>query len=305
MSFATVSQVIDAFNQTGRNGCIELEFIKDWTNGDLLFIDKVTGLVRSEKKMTHVQVADYWSDIVFQSNDPDDYSAAHPFAQGRLLYVLLSIKEFLKTNNVTIASMCDFATGEGVFLEHALKHFDGINLKGTETSAQLAEGLRRKGFDVSNLTLGVKNLEENTPKLLTDFGVISWTLCNCLNVVDVLLDTREYIQDGGYLCVADSSRILVPFRKSLQDYLPKTHPLDFHPHFFSKQSISALLTAVGYEVIWVNRYFDSDILCLIAKKVALPSTDNLIAVDDSQLVESFMRKWHLESKYFETLRQSE
>ena len=300
MSFATVSQVIDAFNRTGPKGCIELDFIKDWTNGDLLFIDKIVGLVRSEKKMTHVQVADYWSDVVFQSKDPDDYSAVHPFAQGRLLYVLLSIKEFLNTNNVAIADMCDFATGQGVFLEHALKHFDGITLKGTETSALLVEGLLKKGFDVENITLGVRNLGEKSEGLSTDFGVISWTLCNCLNVVDVLLDTREYIKDGGYLCVADSSRILVPFRKSLQDYLPKIHPLDFHPHFFSKQSISALLMAVGYEVTWVNRYFDSDILCLITKKVALPSGDHLVAVDDSRSVDSFMTKWHLESKYFET-----
>jgi len=302
MSLATVEQVKDAFNRIGSNGCIELDFIKDWTNGDLLYIDKVTGLVRSEKKLTHMQVADYWSEVVFQSKDPADYSAVYPFAQGRLLYVLLSIKDFLKTNNVAITDMCDFATRQGVLLEHALKHLDGIALKGTETSSLLAKDLQKKGFDVANITLGVKNLAEKAQGLSTDFGVISWTLCNCLNVVDVLLDTREYIRDGGYLCVADSSRLLVPFRKSLQDYLPKTHPLDFHPHFFSKQSMSALLIAVGYEVIWVNRYFDSDILCLIAKKVDLPSADHLVAVDDSQLVENYMKKWHLDSKYFETLR---
>ena len=67
--------------------------------------------------------------------------------------------------------------------------------------------------------------------------------------------------------VAESSRILVPaFRKSIGDYLSKTIDNDVHPFHWSFNSLSNLLKLSGFEVIYSNRFIDSDVMLIIGKK---------------------------------------
>ncbi len=299
-NLVNANEILESFRNQGFCGADPLPFISEWTRGDVLCVDKRTGVLRSEKKHSSLEIASYWTDVIFKSTDPEDYSAVNPFAHSRLLYVLLSIVEFQKRNNIEIKTLCDFATGQGVFLKYAREYMSGVLVKGTEVSSSLVSRLLEDGFDVINRTLGQ---HEEEPEFEVDLGTVSWTLCNCIDVVDVLLDVRNHIRDAGYLCVSDSSRILVPYRKSLKDYLPRHHPLDIHPHFFSLNSLTALLGATGFKVEWVNRYFDSDILCVIAKKVKLPSEDAKFLTDASSRTIEFMERWHEQSMYFDGLRQ--
>ena len=112
-------EVINSFTKNG-NGLIELPYISKYhEGGELLYVDKKTGLLRSKLVLDSQEVLDYWSNIIFASKDPEDYSALNPFAHSRLLYVLLTIKNYI--TNVIVKKpntikLCDFATGEGVFL---------------------------------------------------------------------------------------------------------------------------------------------------------------------------------------------
>ena len=96
------------------------------------------------------------------------------------------------------------------------------------------------------------------------------------------------------MCVAESSRILVPFKKNLNDYFAKTHPEDIHPWHFSAKSLQALLILSGFKVVYVNRFKDSNELLLIAKK-----QKNQIKInkkDNYKKVYRFFKKWHEISK---------
>jgi hypothetical protein len=147
--------------------------------------------------------------------------------------------------------------------------------------------------------LGDGSLEDFT----VDFASITWTLCNCIKPLDVLLDIRTHIKDDGLLVIAESSRLLVPFRKSLDDLLTKMHPADTHPFYWSKNSLSALLICAGFEPIAVNRYFDSDVLLIIAKKrPVLPKEDIEIEADDADLVLEFFAEYCKLNQFYEKLR---
>jgi hypothetical protein len=292
------SDVRRAYNYSGNENATCLDFLIEWTGGQKIYVDNTVGLVRSERVMTANDVANYWSDKIFQSSDELDYSAKNPFAKSRLLYVLLTIQDFIKKQNKsTINSICDFATGEGYFLEHCRQYAPDLKLLGTETSSELVSLLNKKGFDVKEATLG-----NNQLSISTDLGVISWTLCNCIDVIKVLMEIRNSINDNGFICVADSSRIMVPFRKSLKDYFSTWHPLDIHPFYFSYRSLVAALKISGFKLLFSNRYFDSDVICLIAQKTVLPDDNEIIEVDSSASVIDFMKNWHTQSKIFESYR---
>jgi hypothetical protein len=103
--------------------------------------------------------------------------------------------------------------------------------------------------------------------------------------------------------IAESSRILVPFKKTLNDLLSKQHPADTHPFYWSKNSLLALLICAGFEPVQINRYFDSDSIVIIARKLdSIPDPNMLIPADDPEVVSIFFTKYIEFSKYFESLR---
>ena len=56
----------------------------------------------------------------------------------------------------------------------------------------------------------------------------------------------------------------------------------------------------GLEVVFVNRYFDSDVLLVIGKKVDHQVEPKFF--DDQKQVVDFMKEWALASEFFESLR---
>jgi hypothetical protein len=271
--------------------------------GETLFVDQKTGLLTSSRKMSAADIVGYWSKKIFSSSDPEDYSALNPFAQGRLLYALLTFRKFLlETGNVPERPhLCDFATGQGVLLDLARQHAPDWTLSGTEDSEALASNLASRGHNVVRTGLGFG--ESNVVSKIgarPNLGAIAWTLCNCIDPIAVLSQVHETLADNSYLCVAESSRILVPFRKSLGDLLSRVHPSDTHPFYFSQRSLAALLKVVGFEPVFSNRYFDSDVLIIIARKRDAADRERTIEMDDPEAVIEFMARWFELSEYFES-----
>ncbi len=294
-------EIINAFTKDG-NGLIKLPFIAQYNDNDeLLYVDKKTGLVRSSLSLGSQEILDYWSNVIFSSKDPEDYSALNPFAHSRLLYVLLTIKYFITqivSKKLSSVKLCDFATGQGVFLNLCRSYVPEVQLSATEASEDLSGLLKKDGFQVKQRALGISNLEKKNTDNLPNFATLSWTLCNCIEPLKVLLDIRNSIAEDAYICVSESSRIMVPFRKMLSDYIPKKHPFDAHPFHFSVKSLSSILIVCGFEPVYYNRFQDSDILLIIAKKVPENCYTSAIEVDDPRSVYKFMSEWHNNTVFF-------
>jgi hypothetical protein len=76
----------------------------------------------------------------------------------------------------------------------------------------------------------------------------------------------DVLKPGGHLVIAESSRMLVPFKKPLHYYLPKSVKTDLHPWHFSANTLRSLFALSGFEIAYINRYLDQDNLIVIGRK---------------------------------------
>jgi len=282
-------------------GAIELDFlIKYLPIGDKIFVNPISGFISSQRQMLASDVAKYWSDNIFPDKSEESYSAYYPFAQARLFYVVQTVAQFLNLDEHSNLHWCDFATGEGVLLKLLRNHYPLLKIHGTEHSQVLVESLKSNGLEVHVKTLGIQS--SMLYKKQFDISTLTWTLANAIDPLACLRDVVENTKTGGYVCVAESSRILVPFRKSLSDYFSKTLPADLHPSNFSANTLKLLMQLAGLEIVFVNRYFDSDVLLIIGKKVDYQIEPKFF--DDQMQVVKFMKEWQIASDFFENLRSN-
>ena len=258
-----------------------------------LFVEKKTGIVCSARTHSEKEILDIWSEKVYKDKSMETgYSSNHPYSEARLKYVVDESKKYLKDKLVP-KSICDFAAGTGGSLNSLKNAFENSYLCATEGSKQNTIRLKKIGYDnVTHLMLGKTCLEKEliNNQFPVDLGFLCWTLCNCINPLNVIRHISDNINDGGYLCIAESSRILVPsFRKSIKDYLQKKIHPDLHPFHWSFNSISNLLKLAGFELIYTNRFIDSDVMLVIGKK----NDDNCgdIITDDFKGVIRFFEQW--------------
>ena len=284
------------------NKAIHLDFLEKYLPaGDSIYVNPVTGFVTSSRSMSAENVAKYWSEIIFPNKSEESYSAYNPFAQARLFYVMQSIAKFLNFDKETNLRICDFATGEGVLLNLLRSKYPKLKVSGTEHSSALVQLLKSNGFDVYMKTLGIQT--STFDKEQFDISTLTWTLANAIDPLACLRDVVNNPKTGGYVCVAESSRILVPFRKSLSDYFSKTFPADLHPSNFSENTLKLLMQLAGLEIVFVNRYFDSDVLLIMGKKVDHQVEPKFF--DVQMQVVDFMKEWALASEFFESLRSTQ
>lgn len=291
--------IIDEFSKVSQ-GAILLDFLSEYTpDEDNLWVQPLTGFLTSNRKMSQEEVVQYWSDFIFPDTSSDSYSASFPFAKSRLFYVMETIVRYMGLTNSSNLRWGDFATGEGVLLELITSHYPGISLSATEHSRLLVERLRMKGFHVEQRGLGLPLADSVIQEL--DVSTLTWVLANCIDPFSVLLDVVARTRIGGMVCVAESSRIMVPSRKSLRDYLSTTMPADLHPSHFSANTLRCLMQLCGLEISYVNRYFDSDVLLVIGKKVTNEVKPTF--ADNQNRVVEFFRAWDKQTRFFESLRE--
>jgi hypothetical protein len=282
---------------------IHLNFLRKFITTDSnVYIDKKTGIIRSDLKHDSKSIAKYW-DKIFKKNKKkkQTYNPSLPFSKSRLYYVLLTTLNFIKNKKIKInkIKICDYATGQGYFLEMAARFLKIKQISATENSFELCKLLKKK-YEVHNTCLGTeisKKKIQNMFKKKPNFGFLSWTLCNCIDPIEVLKDIHASLDKESYLCVAESSRILVPFKKKINEYFNKKIIQDAHPFHFSKNSLSNLLLISGFKPIFYNHYKDSDILLIIAKKTNTIKKNGYICDTPNQVL-NFMRSWNKYSKMF-------
>lgn len=284
-------------NKVEQKNLKKLKFLKKYLNSKSnIYVDKITGIVRADLKLKSKETLGIWNNIF---DKKILYTAERPSAKVRLFYVLQSLYNFLHKKKFSKIKLCDFATGEGEFLNLIKLLKKNHVFMATEGSKTLSDKIRKKKIDCLNILLGDYDKTKKF-KIKPNIATVCWTLCNCIDPLSVLKDIHSRLDKNSYMCVAESSRILVPFKKTISDYFNPKSLTDSHPFHFSKQSLENLITLAGFKVCYINRYFDSDVLMIIAKKTL--NTKKNFKVDNYKDVEKFFLQWHNFSKYLSKLQ---
>ena len=271
----------------GETAAVEVPHCREFTNGQPIHICRGCGFVHVKRRRSADDIAATWTEEIFGSG----YTAAIPAVTARLTYVAETVRNEIGLDGKRV---CEIGAGEGSLLDILRGERCGASVFGIEPSPQnggllatagiphftgtiedfLATGLEQGGFDVA---------------------AIVWTLENCQDCRGMLAGARELLADGGHVVVATGSRLLVPFKKPLHTYL-STNEADTHSFRFSANTLQALLTVSGFEVTYVNRFLDHDVLCVIARR-----SDSAAGAwqGDSYLdVYSFFERWYVDSKIY-------
>ena len=286
-------KILDDFKGLGE--MIEIPTSKFYKKNNPLYVCKYSGLIRAKNIRSSKEIATAWSDEVYGSKfDEKNYTALIPAVKARQTYVADFTHVNLNLNNKNI---CDVGAGEGQFFEIILEKKYKANCFGIEPSKNNCDQLKKKGFKSFVGTAEEYSQSSEFSEKKFDIVTIMWTLVNVASCIDIVKAAYHMLKPGGYIVVAEGSRILVPFKKPLNYYLSPIST-DLHPYHYSDNSLANLLKVVGFKITKMNRYIDSDYLCLIGKKED-KFHNNTFEVDNYKDVLSFFERWHHETeKYY-------
>ncbi len=222
------------------------------------------------------EIAEDWNNIFGEG-----YTSEWPGVKARLFYVA----EFFDQNyGWKGKKVLDIGAGEGTFLKFIQQR--GAWISGLEPSLENCtkiEGLGVRAY--------WQTIEDPVPDEKFDVVTILWTLENCQDCMRMLRFARECLKPDGQLVVATGSRILVPFKKPLQDYL-SGNPADTHCFRFSRNSLAHALNRCGFQWIYQNDWYQSDVLLLVAESIDVK--DRLFIADKPIDVANFFNSWDRE-----------
>lgn len=273
----------------GSIDAVEAPHVRDYTEGQPIYICKQCGFVYIKLRRTAEEISDIWSNEIFS----DNYTAKIPAVKSRQMYVadFIDAKITLKGKRV-----CDIGTGEGQFLEIISQDRYGAKVFGIEASKRNCQSLTGMGIKHFNGTIEDYCAARKDKNNKADIVTIMWTLEACRSCKDMLSGAYQILKDNGYVVVATGSRILVPFKKPLYLYFGK-NPADTHPFRFSANTLRGILAVCGFNVIHLNRYIDSDVLCVIAKKQRRKIKIKWQG-DNPLEVYNFFERWHKETLFY-------
>jgi len=280
---------------------LKIDFLKGISKSNV-YISKKTGLIFHKPKISTDKVLKFWSDKIF-SNKIDyknlTYSSENITMKSRHFYCANFSKKYLIKKNL---NYCDFGTGEGNFIKEVLNINKNININFTEFSKKnillILKDLKHKKLRNYNFYNGpIEQVDRNRNIKNINFGSLLWTLCNCIDPIEVLKSIHKKMSKNGHLLIAESSRILVPFKKPIYNYFNfYNHTENTHPWHFSFNSLSNLLELGGFRIVHHNRFYDENDMVVIAKKRNLNSKPKFIK-DDYKKIKLFLKKWK-ENSFF-------
>jgi len=278
----------------GLGDMVEIPCSKEYYNDQAIHVCKNTGLVRAKNLRSSTEIANDWSEKVFSNKfGRDTYTARVPAVKARQTYVA----DFIDVNIVLHGKkICDIGTGEGQFLEIVRSLDYGAKVFGIEPSDINCKNLVSN--DIPCFKGTIEDYSESNESISGNFDIITimWTLVNSYSCLDMISTAYDLLKPGGYIVVAEGSRILVPFKKPLNYYFSPL-PVDLHPYHFSKNSLSNLLKVSNFKIVKINRYIDTDILCIIGQK-PMEKINHEYEIDDYKSVLNFFERWHKETKYY-------
>ena len=287
-----LNKIINDYYGIGEN--ITVPYSKKLTNGKEVNISKYSGLVSVAKRRDSQKIAEEWSKKVFGKKfSQSQYTSKIPAVIARHVYVLETMLSIL---NLKSKFLCDFGAGEGEFLKMFLKKKKSSKVFAIEPSKKNCDILKKNKIKNFQGTIEEYFSKKNNKKF--DVVTLMWTLCNTSNCFDVIKCASELVKKNGYIVVAESSRILVPYKKPIQMYFGKNDP-DLHPFHFSKNSLSNLLILNKFRPVFINRYIDSDYLVIIAKKINKIEKRKIV-LDNCHEVKNFFTSWYKESKKYKS-----
>jgi 2-polyprenyl-3-methyl-5-hydroxy-6-metoxy-1,4-benzoquinol methylase len=272
----------------GSDEALEIGCARLYTRGQPVHVCARCGFVYVRSRRSAEEIARSWSEEIYGAG----YTARIPAVKARFTYVADFTDMHLELKGKKV---CDIGAGEGLFPK-ILRDEYGADVFGIEPSphnCRLLADLKIPSFQgtIEEYSTRAKQGQDKT-----DVVTILWTLECCRSARDMLQAAWDILDDAGHVVIGTGSRILVPFKKSLQSYFP-THALDTHPVRFSASTLRGMLAVCGFEAVHVNRYLDTDYLCVIGQKRPRGAKIDWTGDDPVRVLEFFDR-WHKESLWY-------
>ncbi len=278
------------------NRSVEVKF-KNKISKSKIYISKKTGtLFHSPTKNSDTSVSVWTKNIYSKKIDTNKlkYTSNNPIMRSRHYYSAIFINNHIKKKKI---KFCDYGTGEGNFAKELLRVNNNISFNFSEHSKKLFSLTKRtvklhskRKFYCHNGTIESTILNKKFNNF--DCASLLWTLCNCVDPLSVLNVIHKSLKKNGLLLIAESSRVLVPFKKPIYNFfVSKYDTNNTHPWFFSYNSLSNLLEISGFRIISNNRYYDENDLVIVAKKIEKSSHKPKIKIDEYKRVLKFLMEW--------------
>lgn len=281
---------------------VKVPHTKSYGKGEDLDICTNCGFIFAKERRSGEEIAKSWSEEIFGAAFTDKtYTARVPAVRARQTYVADTVDAKI---NLKGKSVCDIGAGEGQFLQIVKDQYLAGEVFGVEPSEANCKLMAGFGFESFSGTIeSFKKAAQFSAKKY-DVVTLMWTLVNTTNCREMMDIAFDLVKPGGHIVLAEGSRILVPFKKPLQLYIANIH-VDCHPYHFSANSLSNLLKVSGFELAYLNRFIDSDVLCVIGRKPMDGKKANQpIDKDDYLKVYNFFERWHADSQvYYSEYRQ--
>lgn len=288
---------------------VYLNFLSKLSASKVL-VSKNTGTVFHDDIIKNEDNLEAWNNIYSKKIEPKNlqYTSDNPIMNSRHFYGVKLIEQFIKKNNLPKKKLnfCDFGTGEANFPFLLKKQLKDINIILTEYSKNNFNFLQRNfaklKINIKKSFLGsIEDFDKLENNKSVDFASLNWTLCACSNPIAVLQSINNSLVDRGFLMIAESSRILVPFKKPIYNYFNPKFKSFFHPWHFSYNSLSNLLEICNFRVVFVNRYMDENDLFIICQKQDKKYHKPKIMIDNYKKVIEFFRRWKVKSNLYKAL----
>ena len=230
------------------------------------------GFVFVPQRRSPQEIAKAWDNVWGEG-----YTSAWPMVKARLTYVC----EWLDCNiNLAGKNVMDIGAGEGEFLKMVrLKDAEPYAVEPCRNNIDLIRKAHIPHFHGP--------IEDCPAVGKFDIITVLWTLENCGDCIDFLATAKKFLKPDGRIVVATGSRILVPFKKPLSDYLNPDSEADLHSFRFSRNALYNALAVSGFIPRMINRHMDSDWLLM----AATPGQTPMIEGDDPEAVLSFFDTW--------------
>lgn len=284
-----LAKTVFACDICGADDAAEIAVTREYTGGQPIHVCRGCGFVYVRERRSSQSIADSWTNDISAT-----YTARIPAMKARQIYVAETIDSEI---GLAGKKLCDIGGGEGQFIQFVTGPGYGATAFAVEPSAPYCRQLAEVGIDHFHGTVeSFRDSDAYRAHAPFDIVTIMWTIENCHDCRTMMDVAWEILAPGGHVVVATGSRILVPFKKPLQNYL-NASPLDFHSFRFSADTLGGLFAVSGFEVAFVNRYIDTDFLCMIGRR-SDRSKEIAWRKNDYEEVIDYFRRWHVESQHY-------
>jgi 2-polyprenyl-3-methyl-5-hydroxy-6-metoxy-1,4-benzoquinol methylase len=217
-----------------------------------IFVCKSCGFLHVKERRSTREVAADWTRIYRDKV----YDPAWPGVQARLWYVT----EWFEQNfGWEGRSVLDIGAGTGLFLSM-------IRERGAHPVGLEPDPLNVQHIKALDIACWLGTVEDAGPIGTYDVISILWTLENTADCMAMLRFAREHLNPKGHLIVATGSRILVPFKKRLSDYLPgPDREVDTHCYRWTRKSLERAMSLADFEYSYENDWPQNDVLMLVGQ----------------------------------------